>query len=520
MSATCRRYDVSRTVFYRWRARLARYGPGGVHPTRRTARPGRAPELSVADERRVIAKALAWPTRGPQWVSDRLALQGLIVAQVTVWRALRRVGLNHRLARLAVLEDLSATTGLLTERTARRHRSRHVAAAQPGDLCSLDSFYIGKLKGVGKVWQLTGCDCASSFGWARVVVGEVTAVRMAAFLTAVVLPGYRAAGWRLKRVLTDNGKEFKARFGTTCADRQVRHTRTKPRHAWTNGFVERLQGTILHEHWRIAFRRHYFRSAPALQRSLDRFLVFYNTQRPHRGYRLRGRTPATVFHGAVAARASTPASLEEAGARREYVDGTVNTIPELDTLVYGRLDARGGFLIGLGRSRTRTSCCAITLLEERPAVPRVRRGQLPAAVANGADRGHRVVEDHRVLADRPRFNQVGESFARDSRDVGSVAIQHRRMVHQFDPQLGLQPLHPSHQGIDRAAGGAGGPLVHRHEDELVVSQGAGGRQRHVVGGPLPNEGIHLFEHPSTFGLEQRALRSEDPDTGVRRQLVE
>ena len=258
VSATCRRYDVSRTVFYRWRARLVRYGPDGLHPKRRTARPGRAPALSVADERRVIAEALAWPTRGPQWVSDRLAQQSLIVAPVTVWRALRRVGLNHRLARLAVLEDHSATTGLLTERTARRHRGRHVAAAQPGDLCSLDSFYIGKLKGVGKVWQLTGCDCASSFGWARIVVGEVTAAKMAAFLTEVVRPGYRAAGWRLKRVLTDNGKEFKASFVTTCATHQVRHTRTKPRHAWTNGFVERLQGTILHEHWRVEFRRHYY----------------------------------------------------------------------------------------------------------------------------------------------------------------------------------------------------------------------------------------------------------------------
>ena len=332
VSATCRRYDVSRTVFYRWRARLARYGPDGLHPTRRTARPGRAPQLSVADERRVIAEALAWPTRGPQWVSDRLALQGLVVAPVTAWRVLRRVGLNHRLARLAVLEDQSATRGLLTERTARRRRGRHVAAAQPGDLCSLDSFYIGKLKGVGKVWQLTACDCASSFGWARIVVGEVTAARMAAFLTDVVRPGYRAAGWRLKRVLTDNGKEFKASFVTTCADRQVRHTRTKPRHAWTNGFVERLQGTMLHEHWRVEFRRHYFRSARALQRSLDRFLVFYNTQRPHRGYRLQGRTPATVFHGAVAACTSTPASPDRAGVRSEHVDGTVNTIPELDSL--------------------------------------------------------------------------------------------------------------------------------------------------------------------------------------------
>ena len=53
----------------------------------------------------------------------------------------------------------------------RRRRGRHVAAAHPGDLCSLDSFYIGKLKGVGKVWQLTACDCASSYGWARIGVG-------------------------------------------------------------------------------------------------------------------------------------------------------------------------------------------------------------------------------------------------------------------------------------------------------------------------------------------------------------
>ena len=148
---------------------------------------------------------------------------------------------------------------------------------------------------------LTAGDCASSYGWARIVVGEVTAALMAAFLVEVVRPGYRAAGWQRRRVLKDNGKEFKAGFVSSCAAHGVTHTRTKPRHAWTNGFVERLQGTILHEHWRVEFRRHYFTSARALQRSVDRFLAFYNRQRPHRGYRLRGRTPATIFRGAVAA---------------------------------------------------------------------------------------------------------------------------------------------------------------------------------------------------------------------------
>jgi transposase InsO family protein len=151
------------------------------------------------------------------------------------------------------------------------------------------------------VWQITGCDAASSFAWARLVLGEVTAAAVLAFLREVVRPTYRRAGWRLRRVLTDNGKEFKGAFATGCTRLRITHTHTKPRHAWTNGFVERLQKTILHEHWRIAFRRQYFTSRHSLQGALDRFLQFYNHERTHRGYRLNGRTPATVFNGAVAA---------------------------------------------------------------------------------------------------------------------------------------------------------------------------------------------------------------------------
>jgi transposase InsO family protein len=291
---------MSRTVFYRLRQRLEQYGPDGVHPKRRQARCGRPPAVPVQTERRVIAFALAWPTCGPQWYSDQLARDGVTIAPVTIWRLLRRQRLGTRRARLAVLERCSAaTTGLLTERTVKP--VRHVAARRPGDLLSLDTFYVGKLKGVGKVWQITGCDAASSFAWARLILGEVTAAAVLAFLREVIRPTYRDAGWRLKRVLTDNGKEFKGAFAAGCEHLGIRVTRTKPRHAWTNGFVERLQKTILHEHWRIAFRRQYFTGHRSLQVSLDRFLQFYNHERTHRGYRLNGRTPATVFKGAVAA---------------------------------------------------------------------------------------------------------------------------------------------------------------------------------------------------------------------------
>jgi len=303
VSATCARYEVSRTLFYRWRQRFEQYGADGLVPKRRGPGRGRPPHVSVQEERRVIAVALAWPTCGPQFFSDWLARDGVAVAPVTIWRLLRRHGLNTRRARLAVLEANSAhTQGILTERTARALRkTRHVEADQPGDLVSLDTFYVGRLKGVGKVWQITGCDAASSYTWARLVVGEVTAAQVWRFVDRHIRPSYQAAGWRLQRVLTDGGHEFKGVFVAGCAERQIRITRTKPRHAWTNGFVERVQGTILHEHWRIAFRRQYFTRVASLQRSLDRYLRFYNLDRPHRGYRLRGRTPATVLRGAMVA---------------------------------------------------------------------------------------------------------------------------------------------------------------------------------------------------------------------------
>ena len=144
VSEACRRHGMSRTLFYRLRQRLEQYGPDGVHPKRGRARPGRPPTVPVQTERRVIALAVAWPTCGPQWYSDQLAREGVTIAPVTIWRLLRRQQLGTRRARLAVLERASAAgAGLLTERTVKP--VRHVAASAPGDLLSLDTFYVGKL---------------------------------------------------------------------------------------------------------------------------------------------------------------------------------------------------------------------------------------------------------------------------------------------------------------------------------------------------------------------------------------
>ena len=186
------------------------------------------------------------------------------------------VGLGTRVERLTLLERHSARrAGLLTERTRRellkaRRRRRHVHSEYPGYLVCLDSFYIGKLKDVGKVWQITACDTASSYAAARILSAN-NAQEAAVFLRHLAAD-FRKAGWPIQRVLTDPGSEFKADFDAACQDLDIRHTRTKPRHAWTNGFAERLQGTVLHEHWRIVFRRRYFTSRTQLEHSFTALL--------------------------------------------------------------------------------------------------------------------------------------------------------------------------------------------------------------------------------------------------------
>jgi len=304
VSAACREAGISRTLFYRWQKRISLYGVDGLHPRRHRAQPGPMPQLTPAAERQILAVAIAQATWGCRRLAAYVARWWrLTIAPSTVQRLLRRHGLGTRRARLLVLEHQSARqTGLLTERTrrqlwgARHGATRHVVAHEPGELVCLDTFYIGKLKGVGKVWQITACDAASSYGVAA-ILPALTHEAAARFLRTTLVPLFEKAGWPLQRVLTDGGNEFKGAFDEACTALGIRHTRTKPRHAWTNGFVERLQQTILHEHWRIIFRRYYFTGRAALQRTLHRFMRFYNFERPHHGYRVRGRTPASIVFG-------------------------------------------------------------------------------------------------------------------------------------------------------------------------------------------------------------------------------
>ena len=300
VSAACRCFGVHRSTYYRWKRRIERHGLEILRPRERR-RPRMPNQLSPLVEARIVAFALGHPGLGPRRIAAELRRErwgGLVISQNGVWRCLARHGLSTRAKRLSLVAGYAAPY----EPPREPEPERHVEADRPGELVGIDCFYVGRLAGTkGAVWQLTAIDISSSFAWAELVscsqgnpTGEQTSR-----LARRVASELAAAGWRLERVLTDNGGEFRSeRFRTTVASLSANHTLIRAGRPQTNGAVESLHKTILEECWRPAFARYLHIRFTGLKRDLDHYLRYYNFDRAHTGRLTRGRIPAEIVYGA------------------------------------------------------------------------------------------------------------------------------------------------------------------------------------------------------------------------------
>jgi transposase InsO family protein len=300
VAEACRTMGVHRSTYYYWKRQVDRHGLEVLRPRerRRPAMPNQLPRMV---EERILAFSIAHPGHGPRRVAAALALPqwgGLRVSANGVWRCLRRHGLSTRTRRLALVAGYRAPY----EPPREPAQEPHIEVEWPGELVGMDCFYVGRLRGTeGAVWQLTAIDIASSFGWAELVVcrqGNPTG-RETSRLARRVAGELKAAGWRLERVLCDNGQEFKSELlGQTLERLAARRTHIRAGRPQTNGHVEALHKTILDECWRPAFARYLQPRLTGLRRDLDTYLSYYNFERVHTGRLTRGRVPAEIVYGA------------------------------------------------------------------------------------------------------------------------------------------------------------------------------------------------------------------------------
>lgn len=296
-----------------------RRGPRGPHPNR----------VSAEIEEKILAYCLDRPTHGAQRVSNELRLQGVTVSSSGVRGVWLRHNLETRIKRLLRLEAASRENTImlseqqikLLERHSPEFRCRHVEASRPGELLNQDTFYWGTLKGVGKVYVQVVVDVFCSIAFAKLYNSKMP-ITACDLLYDRVLPFYEALGVPVGAILTDNGREFCGRpenhpYELLTAMEGIEHRTTKVRSPRTNGFVERMNRTMLDECFRVSGRTTWFESIEQIQADLDKFMDYYNLERSHQGYRLQGRTPAQALREALGIddlppfTASLPTDLED-----------------------------------------------------------------------------------------------------------------------------------------------------------------------------------------------------------------
>jgi len=303
VSQACRVMGVSRDTFYRYQEAVDNGGIDSLLNANRRV-PNLKNRVDENTEAAVVKHATDFPAHGQTRASNELRKIGIFVSP----SGIRSIWLRHNLScfkdRLRALEEQVAKDGIILSeaQVSALEKKKHddqaageIETYHPGYLGSQDTFYVGTLKGVGRIYQQTFVDTYAKVAFVKLYTTK-TPITAADLLNDKVLPFFSENQLPVLRILTDRGTEYCGKverhdYQLYLAVNDIDHTKTKVRSPQTNGICERFHKTILQEFYQVTFRKKLYSDLDELQKDLDEWIEYYNYERTHQGKMCCGRTP-------------------------------------------------------------------------------------------------------------------------------------------------------------------------------------------------------------------------------------
>src|ERR1700741_368856 len=306
VSEACKLMGYSRDSFYRIKNLFDTGGEAALLEISRR-KPIVKNRVEPVVEEAVLKIAFDYPAYGQYRACNELRKQGIYISAGGVRSVWQRNGIEVFAKRLKVIEERIAREGLiLTEaqmialerKKEKREALGEIETEHPGYLGAQDTYYVGSIKGVGRIYQQTFIDTYTRVAFAKLYDSK-HAITSADLLNDKVLPFYEQHQIPLLRILTDRGTKYKGNaeheYELYLNIEGIEHSKTQVRHPQSNGICERLHRTIQEEFYAVTFRKRLYDNLIDLQNELDKWINYYNNDRPHSGRYCFGKTPMQTF---------------------------------------------------------------------------------------------------------------------------------------------------------------------------------------------------------------------------------